>query len=285
MNQNNNNPQVPPNAQPVPDQRLDQIMEQFRKMELQNAQLRGQIDMMTRQQNPNAPKPKEPAFKPEVQAAIDDAIEARLSQERARSQNQIGYLADQLDNANFQVKYGGEKYAKFTPKVESLRQEYQAQNKYITREQALQMVYFDETSKKGLTPDPAQPAAAPPAPVYDPYLRAYVDPVTAQPVQQPDFQAEEPQAPPPAQGWTPPNPQQQPPPQWGTTPPGTRMQPGAAHPNGNAYGQNFQLPGQGVNPPGPGNGAQSRGVQGPLSLESSDAQLEAFESKYGDIPL
>lgn len=290
----NNNPQTPPNQQ-VPDHRLDQLTERLRTMELQNSQLRGQIDNMARSANPQANQPpKQSAFQPEVQKAITELVEEKLQAERQNHRQQIGYLADQLDQTKFQAQYGGEKYSKLLPKVDQLRQEYQAKNQYITREQALQMVYFEETGKKGMAPDPAAPPAPAPVapPVYDRYLNQWVDPTTGQPVQPTPVQALqdesiEPQVQPPAQAWQPPQPAQQPNPQFGQVPPGARMQPGQnMNPMVNPFGQNnFQLPGQGVNNPAPAHNQASGAHRGPLNLESADADLEAFEARFGDIPL
>jgi hypothetical protein len=290
------NPQAPPNPNPpnnqVPDHRIDQMVERMRLLELQNSQLRGQIDVMARPaQQPGQP-PAQPLFKPEVQQAIAQLVEEKLNTERVSHRQQIGWLADQLDQAKFQTNYGGEKFAKLIPKVDQLRQEYQAQNKYITREDALRMVYFEETGKKSVVPDPAPAPQAPPQPVYDRYLGQYVDPRTGRPAdpqayQQEEIQEEQPQESfqptPPAQGWQPPQATPHVQQNTGGMYPGQRIPPGAASPNGNAYGQNFSLPQQGINPPSAAQHVQTQ--RGPLSIEATDSDLKAFEAKYGDIPL
>ncbi len=279
----NNNPQTPPNPQSIPDPRMEQIMERQRALELQNSQLRGQIDQMARQANPQPNQPPKPsAFQPEVEKAIGELVEGRLKAVSEQHRQQIGYLADQLDQAKFQAQYGGDKYAKFIPKVETLRQEYQAKNQYITREQALQMVHFEETGKKGMNPDPAPQAPVQLPPVYDRYLNQWVDPTTNQVVQpMPNFAPEEPAPVPPAQGWQAPPPQA---PQTGMVAHPAARPPAGSNP-GNPYGQNFQLPGQGVNSPAPAQNNANGGPRGPLSLESLDADLEAFENRFGDMPI
>lgn len=301
---NQPNPQTPPNQQhgQVPDQRLEQIMERMRTMELENQRLRGQVDFMAQKANPQAPnqQPKPSLFKPEVQDAITQLVQDRLDsvmeKERGTHRQQIGYLADQLDQAKYQMNYGGDKYAKFQEKVDRLRQDYQARQQYITREDALRLVYFEETGKKGATPDPQAPAAPPPQPVLDRYTGQWVDPTTGQPAQPQRFSAapeeiEQPQQfqpTPPAQGWQgQQQPQQQQPlPMTGNIPPGGRVPPGVGSPWTNPHGQNFTLPNQGMNPGSPSAQAGTPTMKGPISIETStDADLKAFEDKYGDIAL
>lgn len=301
---NNQNPQMPPN-QHVPDHRVDEMMERIRTLELQNTQLRTTVDFLKQvpgTQNPQAQQ--NPAFKPEVQEAIRNEIKQMVSPMETQYRQQLGYLADQLDQAKFQSTYGGDKYAKLLPKVEHLRQQMQAQNQYVTREQALQMVWFEETGKKGLQPDPAQvpQQQQAPQPKFDPFFGTYVDPVTGKPLQQQSFAPEEqeqqpqqmqqqfqqpPQAPQQMQ-WQQQQqaPQQQPVQQYQPMPQGFQPQhQQTAHPHGNAYGQQFQMPNQGVNSPHlPAHQQQNDGRRA-LSLESNDADLQAFEDKFGDIPL
>lgn len=265
---------------------MDEMQERFRTMELQNAQLRAQIDMMAKQARGQAPtEPKKQLFQPEVEQALNQLVEERLRPIHDQYRNQLGYLADQLDQTKFQSQYGGDKYQKFTPKVEQLRQQYQAQGQYISREDALRMVYFEETAKKNLTPDPIQPAqpATPPAPVYDPYFKAYVDPTTGKPITDMS-QFAPPETPAPAAPQAPVMPQQQPPVQaYGQHPP---QAPNAQYqqPVAQAPAQQFVLPGQGVNQPAAAT-HQSANPRQALDLYSSEADLEAFENSFGDIPL
>lgn len=308
---NNQNPQMPPNQHQVPDHRITEMAEKLRQMELQNTQLRTQIDMLAQrnqpQQNSNEPDPGA-AFQPEVKSALDKFIEtkmqSRLSQLDTQYRQQIGMLYDRLDEANYQLKYGGDKYKDLAPKVEQLRQQYQAQNQYITREEALRIVHFEESGKKQLNPDPAQTAPQKKDPVFDPYFNTFVDPDTRMPVkphtpgseadienqmQNPAQQQFNQQGQPPAQGWQPPQqqaPQQPQGPQYGNYQPG-QYQPQAqsTHPYQNPYGQQFQLPGQGVNNPAPPTHQAHGNRRVELSLEATDADLEAFEKQFGDIPL
>jgi hypothetical protein len=161
------------------------------------------------------------------------------------------------------------------------------------------MVYFDETGKKNVEPQAPQAPAAPANPVFDPFFNTMVDPATGKPVnaqqtasyapdegQQQYQQQQAPQQTPwqqqPQQMQQ--QPQQQ---QYSQTPPGVRAPQATNHPNGNAYGQQFQLPNQGVNPqmaPAYQQQNQNSGRQ-PLNLDSAEADLQAFEDNFGDIPL
>lgn len=310
MQQNQPNSQTPPNPQSVPDHRFDEVMEKMRLLEMQNQQLRGQIDMMAKtgqQQGQPGQTQQNSPFKPEVQQAITELVNQRLEQERTGFRQQIGMLYDQLDAVNFSAKYSGDKFAKYHDKVDRLRQQYQSQNQYITREDALRMVYFEETGKKDVAPQP-QAQTPPPQqqPVYDPYFQTWVDPQTGRPIagpqatpapeegeadpnqQQQPGQQQWQRPPPPAQQqqWAPPTqaqaPQAQP---TGHFVPGHRTPPGANHPHGNAYGQTFQLPNQGLNQQAAPTHQAQGGARSPLSLESSEADLAAFENQFGDIPL
>lgn len=276
--------QQPPqmSSNPVPDHRLDELNERLRNMELQNQQLRGQIDYMSKVSNPGKKPDETPAFKPEVEAAIMATVQKIVEPLQMQHKQQIGYLVDQLDQTKFQSQYGGERYAKIIPKVERLREQYQAQNQYITREQALQMVWFEETGKKQLNPDPqAAPAPAKMEPKFDPYFGTYVDPQTGKPLTPEQIGAlQQPQTPPPQQTQQAPQQTQQP---W---------QPGNQIPGQQAPAtqfaqqppqQNFQLPGQGVN--GAAAPSFQNAPRGPLTLEASEQDLKAFEENFGDIPL
>lgn len=290
------NTQMPPNPpqNPMPDHRLQEMQERLRTLELQNQQLRTSMDYVTRgQQNPQAPATQQSKFNPEVETAIRDLVQAQLAPIHTQYRQQIGFLADKLDQANFDLHYGGDKFAPYRDKVEHLRQREQAQGRYISREDALRMVYFEETGRKNVQPQqPQQPAQeqAQQQPKFDPFFNAYVDPKTGLPLQ-PGQQAQPEQQPPQPgaeqQVEVPQNPQQQfnqPPanqPQFGQMQPGVPQQ--GQHPYGNAYGQQFQLPNQGVNTPAMSSQPNARA---PLDLATaSAADLEAFEKQFGDIPL
>lgn len=277
-------PQMPANQQQnVPDHRIDDVMKQLQELKLQNAQLRGTIDYMKQpQQGP--PQNQDPAFKPEVQQAIDARVKQMLEPLQTQFRQQVGYLADQLDEARYMQNYGGEKYKPFQSKVEQIRQQALAENRYITREQALQLAYFEEGKGKNPQPDPQ--AQQPQQPVFDPFFQTYVDPVTRKPIMQ-NQTGEAPQEAPEMQApqWQQEQqPQQQQQPQFGMQQPGAGQR--GVHPNGNAFGQQpqqFNLPQQGMNPQAPS--YQARDARQPLDLGASDADLQAFEDNFGDIPL
>jgi hypothetical protein len=272
--------QVPSLQNQVPDHRFDELNERLRTMELQNTQLRTTIDML-KQPQPGAQPPPNNLFKPEVQEAIAATVKSIVEPMQQQFRHQIGFMADQLDQTRFSAQYGGEKYEKLVPKVEQLRQREQAQGRYITREDALRIVHFEESGKKTLEPAPAAAApAAPTPPRFDPYLQKWVtdEPAAQQPqTQEAPQQVQNPT--PDQQQW----PQQTQQPQTQQWQPGSKPPMQTNHPMGNAYGQQFTLPGQGVNQPA--NQGQSAAMKGPLSLDSSDADMKAFESQFGDIPL
>jgi hypothetical protein len=284
--QNNNNNQTP---QGVPDHRLNEMMDRLRQMELQNAQLRATIDHISK---PAEPQKKESKFNPEVEQALEEFVKSKFSTVEEQFKNQLGFLADQNDELKFQLKYSSDRYEKYIPQVERIRQEQIAQGRWISREDALKHVYFEETGKK--------PAEAPakieePKPVFSPYFNTYVDPVTNTPLS-PEKLAEiygqpqqQPQTPPPQQtqqvqqqqydapAWQQPVQQQQAqqPPQWQPAPTGFGQRPPVPSSHG-------ALPPQSIHGQTP---AQQRPGPIEISLESSDSQLEAFEKQYGDIPL
>lgn len=295
-------PQMPPNqpqgqGNQLPEHRLAELENRLRQAELQNTQLRTTLDFVQRgQQNP-AQAPQQSAFKPEVADAIKQLVNERLAPMETQHKQQIGFLVDQLDAAKFQLNYGAEKFAPYQEKVEQIRQQEIARGNFVPREEILRMVYFEETGKKNVQPAPEAPAA-PKAPVFDPYFNTYVDPDTKLPIQPnqnfaPEQMQEQPQNMPPQQ-MPPAQPQFQPQPQQNWQPPQQpqqfQVQPGARqpnqtmHPHGNAYGQNFGLPGQGVNTPAQ-SGTQSN-PRAPLNLETAtEADLQAFENSFGEIPL
>ncbi len=277
-------PQTPQGQQQqVPDHRFDEIQAQMRKLELQNQQLRGHIDALTqRQPQGQKPQEEESGFKPEVAQQLEKFVQRYVAPLQQELKNSLGMLYDSQDESRYQLKYSGDRWTKYQPKVENLRQEMQAQGKWITREQALQMVYFEDTGKK-----PAPEAAKPEAqPVYDPYFNGLVDPVTRLPVT--------PQAAAPQQEQMPQELQQQnlgnfnaPQEQWQPQQQQQFQQQAPQQkpmlPYGNEPRPQFGLPAQGVNS---SNAPAHQQMRAPreLSIESSDAELEAFEKTMGDIP-
>ena len=285
--------QMPPNQPQVPDHRLSEMQERLRVLELQNMQLRTTLDQVARPQNPNQPAQPGP-FKPEVEDAITQILQRRLEPIQQQYKQQIGFLADQLDQARFEVNYGSDKFKPYHEKVKQVRDQELAQGRYMTREEALRLVHFEETGKKQITPEPPKPQET--APKFDPFFGTNVDPQTGLPVQpnqqmqDPNWQESQPQNPqvpqqfaPQYQTAQPPQypPQNQPYPQ--QTPPGARQPMQTNHPYGNAYGQQFTLPNQGVNNP---THQSQPNPRAPLNLETAtEADLEAFERNFGEISL
>lgn len=284
--QNNNNNQAP---QGVPDHRLEQMMERMRQLELQNTQLRATVDHMSKPQQQQPAK--ESKFNPEVEAALREFVQQQMNPLQEELKNQVGYLHDRNDEANFRLKYSGERYEKFVPQIERIRQEQLAQGRWISREDALKHVYFEETGKK---PAEAPPVVQEKPPVWSPYFNTYVDPNTNLPLspdkvaeltapKAPETQAPQTQQMQPQQQYDTPA-WQQPPQQPQQQP---QQQPWQPAPTGFGQRQQVQsahgsLPQQSVYGQAP---AQQRATPIELSLESSDAQLEAFEKQFGDIPL
>lgn len=308
---NQQQPQAHPN-QPqgqgqIPDHRVAEMEQRLRQMELQNTQLRTTVDFLQRgNQNPQA-QPQQSAFKPEVADAIKQLVNERLAPMETQYKQQIGFLVDQLDQAKYQLNYGNEKFKPYHDKVEQIRQQEIARGNFVPREEILRMVHFEETGKKQVTPQPQQQAAeAPKPPVFDPFFNTWVDPVTKMPVQPQGNQAFAPDDPnqppqtqqqmpgqqqpvqqqfqPPAQqqNWQPQPQMQQP--QQHQVQPGVRQPMQTQHPYGNAYGQNFGLPGQGVN--NPATTQNQPNPRAPLDLATAtEADLDAFERSFGEIPL
>lgn len=259
-----NNPQTP-SGEP-PDHRFEELAKQNKMLMQQVQQLKGIIDTKFQPEKPQENQP----FTPEVQQALDTYFQKKLQQETQQFQNQLGMVYGQLDEAKFMQKYGGDdKYTKMIPKVKQLIQEKQQEGQWISHEDALKWVYFEETGRK------AQEAPQKPKPVFSPVYNTWVDPLTGMPVApEPEVQQTQPPAPQEAaqqvdefgQPQTPQAPVQ--PPQ--------QMQQVQQTPS------QFQMPSQGMNTPQ--QTGSSPGVSlGKIELEASDADLEAFEKKFGDI--
>lgn len=290
----------PNQQQQVPDHRYEELRKELTQLKMQNQQLRGHLDAVTQRQTPQGPQePASQVFKPEVVKELQRLIGEAITPVRGEMQNQLGMVYDATDEAKFRLHYGDKRFEKYLPRVEEIRTELQAQGKWIPREQALQMAYFEDTGKK---PAPAAPQApAPQAPVFDPYLQTYVDPATQKPYAQNEAM--------PPQGAVDPTqqqvqtPQQQFVPQWQQPvqqQAQPQHQPWQPQPTGmernnpyqhQHYAQspqqqqpNFQLPQQGMNPAAMPEHQRNQGHQA-IDLESSESQLDAFEKKFGDIPL
>lgn len=271
MQNTNHQGQMPPTQ--VPDHRQEEFAEKLRRLEEQNQQLRGQIDFMARSQSGQSQEPEESVFEPQVQEAINKQVKRMLEPMQQEFRQRIGYLMDRNDELSFNLNYGGEKFAKYHSKVEDVRRQAQAEGRYIPREEALRMVYFEETGKKA-QPEPQETQK--PEPKYDPYFGQMVDPETGLPIkegQQDPFA--EPQAPQQFQ-----QPQHTPQtPQYGQYQPGEV--PRGTNPMSNPFGQAPRMPQdqppQGMAPD------RNQPVRREIGLEASDSELAAFENAFGDI--
>ena len=296
--QNNPNTQVPPiqhqnqQQQQVPDHRFKELEDRLRNLSDQNQQLRGQVDYMAKnngqQQAPE--KPVESPFEQKVEDALNAKIQAAITKSmqpmESQFKEQIGYLVDKSDDMNYRMNYGGDKFAKYQAKVDEVRGDFQGRGRYISREDALRMVHFEETNKAPKS-DPQQVANA--QPKFDPYFGQMVG-EDGQPIGQdnlaPSPEEQTPQQPPQQQQWPIQNQPQQVQQPAGVQQfnPNQQQQDMQTQANLSANGyQTPNLPQQGVNQQF--NSDQSVQNQGHMNLEldSSDADLAAFENKYGDI--
>lgn len=279
--------------QSVPDHRFDDAMERLRVMELQNAQLRATVDHLSKQKSPVEANAAESQFKPEVLQALKDVIKQELNPFQQQFQHQVGMVYDATDEAQFRLKYSDQKFIKLLPKIDKLRQDMQMQNRWIPREEALKLVYFEETGHKAQeTPAQVQQEQ----PVWSPYFNSFVDPKTNLPVhgvpqvaQQEQFTEQQQPAPQhPGMPWQQQQQAQQPqqPKQYQPQPTGFTPQPKPGgnmnHPYNNAHG--IQLPSQGINNQAPPEHQANSQFTG-LDLDSSPEQLAAFEKTFGELPL
>lgn len=282
--------------QNVPDHRLDEIMSEVRKLRDENNQLRGQIDYISQAKGANqqTQTPVESPFDPKVDKALNEKFQRMLQEsltgvEQKLSQ-QIGYVVDRTDELSFKQTYGSERFQKFHEKVDRLREDYQRRGQYIPREEALRIVYFEETGKKA-HPEPT--TQEPAKPEYDPYFGTMVDPQTKLPVQSqaatqlddwgnpipvqnqqvmPEQNVQQQSAQVPTQQT-----QQQ------AMPTGFEQRTNQTHPYNNPFNQPPQLPNQGMSPSAPG--SQQGTQRMTLDLYASDDQLAAFEKNFGNVPL
>jgi hypothetical protein len=296
MNNNNNNPQMPPSGQ-LPTHRTDEIAERLRQMETENANLRGQVNMMAQQFKPQPQQPQAPVESP-FDEAVDRALNQKIQQVLTQTisplqeqvTQQIGYLVDKNDELAFNQSYSGDRFSKYKDKVESVRREYETKGKYIPREEALRIVYFEETGKKA---QPENPAPVTQEPKFDPYFGKMVNPETGKPLTEEEIaNYNTPQAAPPTEqpvdqyAQPPAYNQPQAPQAPAFQPMPTGMQPpvNQNHPNNNPFQGMGELPPQGMNQP---YGEQPTQQANALNLDvyASDDQLQAFDNKFGDVPL
>jgi hypothetical protein len=280
------NPQAPqPNPaqsnQQVPDHRLDEMQRRLRELETQNAQLRGQVDILAKpQQAPTQGDDPYKAFDPKVGDALKTVLTTEVQKLQETFRQQIGFLYDKADSLEFDTKYGSERFQKLRDRVEQIRQEQQLKGQWVSREQALQMAHFEATGKKPMPDQKKEEPAPAQQPVWDQYLQTYVDPTTGKPAQIPTLQTQ-PEPQPPQASQTPQVPPQnipQAPPQ--APPQNFQGVPGTVPGELNL---SDQLPGQGVNAPA----APAPNQQGHMAVDlgSSEQDLDAWAEKYGDVPL
>lgn len=287
-------PQAGPNSN-VPDHRLDELTRRLRDLELQNTQLRTTINHLNPQNQQQTPA-EDPAsqFDPKVKSAIEALVQSRLRPIQEQYSNAVGNLYDQVDRVQFETQYGGEKFKKYIPRVEELRQEQVAQGRYITREEALRLVFFEEEGRRA-QPNPKQDA---PQPVWDAQLNQFVHPGTTDPWHpgQEVRSAQAQQA--PVQNQMPNQQVQMQPNQF------ANQQMNGYPDQQQAFEQNFQQPAQNnlqqhqnfvqnnnQQMPNLPDGApvNANGFTNPanlqLDIDSSEATLAAWEQKYGDVAL
>ena len=312
-------PQAPANN--LPDHRLDDIAKQLTALKTENLQLRQTLG--TVHQSMVAPKGVSPTevpklFEEKLQDAVEKIIDFKQNQFLNKHVNPInqkmetayGNLADQNDKVSFAHQYGSdEKFKQYLPKMEELRQEQIAQGNWVSREQALQLAFFEEEGRKA----PAA-VAAPPTPEFDSVMNTFVHPGTQIPWTPGTPVQANPNAPAPTvdpqvtpivpqqvQPVAPVQPGQQPfvPPNAPPADPSQQQWPNivadpnegpktisGVDPSVNPYNQptpvpqNFGLPNQVVNQPTAINHSTSMRE---LSENPSEAELAAFESKYGDV--
>jgi hypothetical protein len=167
-----------PGGGQVPQHRFQEVLENQRKLEQQNQQLRQTLDAMMLRQNPQQPVAEEkPLFQPEVDQALEKKIKAMLEPETAKLKTHMGYLVDRNDELEFRQKWGSDAFEKNKEKIDAIREEATRRGQFIKREDAYKHVYFEENSKK-----PQPKPEAPKGPTYDPYTQKYVqEPVAQEP--------------------------------------------------------------------------------------------------------
>lgn len=254
---NNQNPQAPTHQ--LPDHRINEIQEQVRKLAEENQRLRGTIDYMAAQnQRPTPPQQTteaDEAFEPHVAKAITKKFEALISPVQRKYETHLGFLAEKNDLLEFQVKYGAKNFEKYQDKIKAMKDERARQNQWISAEDAYKHIFFEETQRKPQIQN--QETQKVPAQVFNPYTNQWE---TTQPTQTPPVQT----APQPTQ-------QQQVAPVAQTAPTNQIRE------------EDLLLPPVADNPvsasaPTPtGTG---------FNLDAGDEKvLDAFASKYGDVPL
>ena len=244
--------QVQPPA-PIPDHRWQEVYSELKRIREENVRLRDHVDRLNYQSRPQTPPQKvDSKFDPSVQEAMQQEFDRYLKPKAEAIQQQMGMVIDRNDELEFLVKYGHENYEKYKEKIEPLRDQRSRMGQYMTREDAFKFVKFEETGRK--------PAENPLPPQPQVQFDKYGDPVqpnqqTVQNLQQTVETMEHPQ----------------------------QMQ--VVQPMVNPAQMQTQvpdLPPQGIIE----GGAPPRNVGEPnVSMDSSEKDLEAWESRYANKPL
>lgn len=250
-----------PNA-PMPDHRMNEILEEMRRTRAENDRLRQIIDRQAQPQQPQ--NQTQSAFNEDVRKALHQEFEQMYKPREEAFKNQIGFLADKNDQLEFLSKYGQDTQEKFGDKIERVRAERLRMGQYISREDAYRHVYFEENARKPQVPK--QESTGVKEPRFDPYTGMMIVPDTpaaqapqaAPQTQQAPQQAQAPYQPPQAPGYAPQAPQGEIPP----LPPSTPNPLGASAPQA----------------------ATSQTITG-LSLDSDAQALQRWEQRYGDQSL
>jgi len=247
-------------SQQLPDHRIQEMMQAQRELAEQNRQLRQTVESLTTRLRGPDPAEDSP-FAPEVERALQGRISQALTQQANQFKQQFGYIWDKQDRLDFQQRYGAEALKTYGDKIEDLRKKAQQEGRYLNHEDAFKFVKFEETNRKPQE-NPAPPMSEP---KFDPYLGKYV-----QPEQTPQQAA--PQVPQVPQGA--PAPQVPQVPQVPQAPVQTGISP-----------TEFGLPPVGPTNTGVASAPQGQGT-GQINLDTAtEEQVDAWASRYGDIPL
>jgi hypothetical protein len=287
---NNPNQQADPQGQASanpPDHRWNEMVQQNRQLSDMVNQLRGQIDMMSKMNQPNSQQPFQPLFDDETHQNFEKTFDYFVQKKVLPAMRQIearqGAVADSIDDMQYRQEFGGrEDFGKLNDKVQQYVQQARQSGQYIPRSEAFRRVAFDEMGHKPTPKAPEQPAQ--PQVKFDPYFQRYVD-ANGNPVAEPEQTGQ--QQPNPGQQQTQApqtfaeqntevlgyNPYQQPQQQ--------QMQPQQMQ---QMPGQQQQMPALPSQAPTEGAGGQQFQNKGPMQLDitSSEAELDAFENMLGD---
>ncbi len=179
----------------VPDQRLDQMMEQFRLLREENGKLKQAVDYYAAQTQKPPPVPvkeEDSDFQPHIDKALSKKIQKEMKQLEDRMNQANNFFADRDDLILFHQKYGAKQYDDYKDKIEGLRAQRFQQGQPLTREDAFRLVAFEDRGKKPQILNETKASE----PVFDPYLGKYTTPKQKEePIveQKPTIQTQKPQ--------------------------------------------------------------------------------------------